>query len=743
MVTAAHAPLHEDLAAVASAVSASPGTDPVPTLASLLYRDHYVRPHGRAPITVLDAVTDRDFQESLIRAARPGVTWEPGWRRAGAEGDRVTVVAPHGVRFWVAPERVRGVADGDPDGCAVLVPTVRRALAPGYFAVIGREAWDAPDEPAGMVRLYWHVREQAAAALLATVQSALDGARVPFKLKVLRSPAAYRRADAAVLYVPRHRFEEARGPLRGVYAELAGRLRPSVPLFTKRLAPGLALAEDPGLGESFGQHRCRLVARALWRAHEDGHRDAASKRAAIAAAFAEAGLDPARPHLAPGSEDGYEPLPGKAAPVAEHRDSPPSDDADPAELLAAAGRLGQTIVADALWDRRGEACGWIGRSSFGRPGSVALFVPRSTGLGPGLYDGTSGVALFLAELFARTGEPEFARTARGAVAFALARARGERPSSTSLGLYSGVPGTLLAAWRVARLLGDEPPDGGDADLLAGSLSDHCADARDDLLVGRAGEVLALLALARETGRAEYVAHAERIGRRLGRGAVTYAGHDSPAAGAEPPLTGISHGAAGVGVALLELAVAGDYPEALDAAHAAFEYEQGLFDADAGNWPDLRTDELHPPGERRYAVAWCHGAPGVALSRLRARELDPARRAWYDEHVTAGLDTTRAELERRASLDVWDLTPCHGVAGLVEALWIGGHVLGRPDFTSAARRAAGAIARLPEAEMRSGTPCGGPSPALMLGTAGVGYQLLRLADAGAVPSVLCGLWHAPV
>lgn len=36
---------------------------------------------------------------------------------------------------------------------------------------------------------------------------------------------------------------------------------------------------------------------------------------------------------------------------------------------------------------------------------------------------------------------------------------------------------------------------------------------------------------------------------------------------------------------------------------------------------------------------------------------------------------------------------------------------------------------------SGTPSLGPNPSLMLGTAGIGYTLLRLHDPGAMPPVL--------
>jgi hypothetical protein len=51
-------------------------------------------------------------------------------------------------------------------------------------------------------------------------------------------------------------------------------MRPGTPVFTKFLAPGLGLAEDPGQGDSFGQHRCRLLADAMILAYEQGKKAA-------------------------------------------------------------------------------------------------------------------------------------------------------------------------------------------------------------------------------------------------------------------------------------------------------------------------------------------------------------------------------------------------------------------------------------------------------------------------------------
>src|SRR5205085_438597 len=73
------------------------------------------------------------------------------------------------------------------------------------------------------------------------------------------------------------------------------------------------------------------------------------------------------------------------------------------------------------------------------------------------------------------------------------------------------------------------------------------------------------------------------GRGEGEGAV---GWDWPYPSCGP-LTGYSHGAAGIAWALLELAARAGADRFRPAALGAIAYERSLFSAEAGNWPDLR------------------------------------------------------------------------------------------------------------------------------------------------------------
>jgi type 2 lantibiotic biosynthesis protein LanM len=195
---------------------------------------------------------------------------------------------------------------------------------------------------------------------------------------------------------------------------------------------------------------------------------------------------------------------------------------------------------------------------------------------------------------------------------------------------------------------------------------------------------------------------------------------------ERPLTGFSHGAAGIAWALLELGTLSGHERFRAAAREALTYERELFDPVEANWPDLRT--LADRSDKNAMTAWCHGAAGIGLGRLAMlRDMpDPALRAEVDIAVAT---TTAHGFGRNHSL-------CHGDLGNVEILRCAAEVLREPSLLSQVDRASAQV--LSEID-REGWVCGIPleveSPGLMTGLAGIGHGLLRLAEPGMVPSVL--------
>lgn len=400
-------------------------------------------------------------------------------------------------------------------------------------------------------------------------------------------------------------------------------------------------------------------------------------------------------------------------------------------FLDPAQAIGQQICGDAVW--YGGRCNWVGATREEGPGGVPRLA--HVALGADLYGGTSGVAVFLAHLFAATGEDATRRGCLGAIRHSLHAVEQGRLAGVA-GLYTGPLGVALAAVLVGRALGD----GGLVErgaALAGC-GEAFAGNDFDLLSGRAGSLLGLLILGQLLGDPHLRDGAVRLGEELLALAVPGPTGLSWATSGFPTLanlTGFSHGAAGAAFALLELHAATGDPRYSAAAAEAIRYEQALYDPVQGNWPDLRAHAGQPAGAPPpFATFWCHGAPGIAVSRLlAAQHLGPA----YAPQASQALQTT-AEAARAAlpSL-VGNFSLCHGHAGNAEILLAGSSLARGPDFAEVAMALAEAGARrfCPGGEP---WPCGtyaSSTPGMLLGLAGIGLFYLRLAGCDAPSMVM--------
>jgi lantibiotic modifying enzyme len=416
-------------------------------------------------------------------------------------------------------------------------------------------------------------------------------------------------------------------------------------------------------------------------------------------------------------------------------------------FVETAASLGAKVCRDALWAK--DRCNWIGPAMEplgGRWRQVHKV------FGPELYGGTAGVALSLATLQRASGDRVFRRTALGALRHALARAEDVEPQSR-LGLYSGRLGISLSALRVAELLDEDSLREPAVRLVNSLTSGEVEMDNEDLLAGCAGAIVALLLL-----RGQYVeddslvAFASRLGDHLISVAVkaesgwSWGRLHEPGSGAFGNLTGYSHGAGGIGSALLELYSATGEARFRDAGEQAFRYERHWFDPAKGNWPDLRDPELSGASREQgvsYMNAWCHGAPGIALSRLRVYEMlgDEVCRS---EAETA-IETTTANLYGNSEMSQTNYSLCHGLGGNSEPLLYGAQVLGRADLFARAEEVALRGIESYEAQ-RLPWPCGGPggleTAGLMLGLAGISYYYLRMADPEETPSLLIFLPRSP-
>ena len=272
-------------------------------LQAILYRDWY------APATPIE----------------PATSWQPplfGQYRAAHAGSttfsaaRVVALAPGGIVLAARDgERPRALLAGDYCHSSVsersgLSPrvgeqllVVRRQDAPpaeGWWRTWGG-GWRPSQPPEALTRLYLAVEHERVLELIGGLTATLQELATPWLLKAAAERVALGRPDAVVVYLPSSDLGDApeSAPLIRTIASCASRLVRDVrPALTYSIERGVALAEDPADGQSFGERQSSLAARALIAARDTGE----DPHQVLIAALRAAGLDPVRPHRRPRSQ---------------------------------------------------------------------------------------------------------------------------------------------------------------------------------------------------------------------------------------------------------------------------------------------------------------------------------------------------------------------------------------------------------------------------------------------------------
>jgi lantibiotic modifying enzyme len=341
-----------------------------------------------------------------------------------------------------------------------------------------------------------------------------------------------------------------------------------------------------------------------------------------------------------------------------------------------------------------------------------------------------------------TGDAAVRRTAIGAMHHAISRAPAVPPDRRD-GFHAGSLGVAWAATRAAVLLGEAELRDGARRVLVAARPPSGPDRRPDVVPGRAGTIVALLALADALDDPALAEQAIAGGEELiDRATVTPHGWSwpNPDRRGRHQLCGLSHGAAGIGWVLLELYAATGDSRFRRGATGAFAYERSWLDPDSGTWPDLRTGGQRRGSERRIASpaigTWCHGEGGIALTRLRAIEV--LGREAYKGDAEVAFETTRRHLATTLRYEISDLSLCHGAAGTADVLLCGAAALGgewRDTTKLSAELGCAAIER--HATTDEDWPCdaaGGTTPGLFRGLSGIAWWFLRMHDPG-IPSPL--------
>jgi type 2 lantibiotic biosynthesis protein LanM len=422
----------------------------------------------------------------------------------------------------------------------------------------------------------------------------------------------------------------------------------------------------------------------------------------------------------------------KATPVRQQQSAPLRlDSAQPSKevFIAEADRIAEELSRYAM--RRGPGAAWIGLDWLGDAEVFQLVC-----LDQSLYNGNSGIAVFLAAHAAKRSNSSSAELALAAVALLRKNLRSRNAAritrSMGVGGAVGLGSAVYALCVMSRCLKDD-------DLLADALkaadlfTDEliAADKQLDVIGGSAGGILSLLRLYRDTQSEDVLKRAIKCGEHLmsqprlgpeGQRSWVGQGFGSQA------LNGMSHGAAGFAYALASLAAASGRAEFEQAAEECIAFEDSSYDPVRKNWPDLRN-----PAGPAWSCRWCHGAPGIGLARLatgRSTQIDTKLLDVDIRNAVEGVQQcSPAELD----------TLCCGTLGSIEFFCEAGRSLDRSDLCDMAGKRLTAVLEQAAVtgDYRWNSGKRQFNLGLFRGLSGVGYTVLRQIDRS-LPNVL--IWE---
>ncbi|MEO1049730.1 MAG: lanthionine synthetase LanC family protein [Bacteroidota bacterium] len=412
-------------------------------------------------------------------------------------------------------------------------------------------------------------------------------------------------------------------------------------------------------------------------------------------------------------------------------------------LLDEAKRIGDQLIALAIVEN--DTVYWHTIKTINPDGQVQWKASTH------LYDGASGIALYLIRLFEQSRETKYLDWAEKGLQWALSRYQQAEPD---LGFYFGDVGLAYVLTILDEVKGESTNRATILDIID-QCCKHIEHSQNfDVISGLAGVILGLVAIHEriDATEIENLIH-KAAGRLIELAKPSTVGlYWEHAAHPIGGMTGFAHGAAGVGYAF---SIIGDYFENQAykrLAREAFAYENSLYDADLNNWPDFRKGvaEIYDNQTRKERFlqddkayftngndkdAWCYGATGIGLSRIGASQLLDDT---FSSDAEKALDKVRLNLQAPAE-PIHSFTLCHGAGGGFELFLEASALFEKDGYEEVAREV---VSNALQQRSELGLYAPGyddldyaEDPGLFLGTSGVGYMLLRMHTKGALDSIL--------
>lgn len=423
------------------------------------------------------------------------------------------------------------------------------------------------------------------------------------------------------------------------------------------------------------------------------------------------------------------------------------------QLLIEASQIGDQIISQADWD---NALIWKSL----QPNKSDKII---WDFNEDIYRGASGIALFLLELSCKSSNDFYLHMAERAFNKVIVNCF-QNPT-TNYAFYTGRMGVCFVALRFFEITKNTIYL--DAAFKLGySCNDflNTSPKFSDILNGHAGVLIGLLHLHSASVKfdnSQLIWIEDKISlfitslltdSNIWRQGLYWDKAFSNVQG----LCGFSHGASGIGFVFLEAARYFRSDALKLIAEQGFLYESLHYNAIDQNWMDLRKKINSAEGtlidyQRDYIKknisyfidgrdfnAWCHGAVGIGLARLRAYEIlrDPL---YKNESILAVEKTINDYIENISNPRTHNsYTLCHGHGGVADLFICAYTILEEKRFLEYAEIIGERALQVRKQKLPyySGfiPALNTEDTSLFIGNAGVGYFMLRLIDPQNTPSI---------
>ena len=379
--------------------------------------------------------------------------------------------------------------------------------------------------------------------------------------------------------------------------------------------------------------------------------------------------------------------------------------------------LDKSIVGkkDGVTDRT-----WIGSMEIGDG------IPFITSVGNDLYRGNSGIALFLAYLGVITEEDKYKKAAIEAMMPIVNYLENIKElTNEKIGAFSGISGWFYALFHIGSVLNEKQL----LDCVYSKImlvkSLVSKQQSHDLISGVSGAIGTIISIYEKVNddalKVQLINICNDIFDKLKEG-ILVLNETKYITWGEEGYVGYSHGNAGVSSQLARLYKITGNNDILELIKDVTLYERSMFDSSHSNWKKQYNKE-------EFSYGWCHGAPGILLSKLIMIESGCA-----DEYTMEDVLRAIGIMKKRAFGN--DYCLCHGDMGNISILNYAANVLNDSELK------AECLATLDEfinkyflPSWKQGEFKQIENSSLMVGIVGAGYAFLQFYKPDLLPDIL--------